>query len=257
MIAAPIVQRCSEVLGKSIKKVTRLSGGDINEAYLLQCPEEDQYFLKFNTSEQASAVKGLNILSKFVSTPQVIYFNPDEAIAFLLLEYIEPQAPTTKFWENFGQTLAHLHQQHQAQFGLDHHNFIGSLSQNNHLQNSWAEFYIKERLQVQLDLALASRALPYSYQGYFDRLYPQISHLCPKELPTLIHGDLWSGNFMVGIQNQVILIDPSVAYAQAFPAEAGLEDRLPIYQLYYLMVHVNIFGGSYVGSVKRILDRFI
>lgn len=285
MMITSIVQRCSEVLGKSIEKVVPLSGGDINEAYLLQCAK-DRYFLKFNTGKKAKAllaseVKGLNCLSNFVPTPEIVYFEANESPAFLVLEYIEAPTPSPKFWENFGHTLAQLHRQSQGQFGLDHHNFIGSLPQTNHLHDSWASFYRTERLQAQLDLALSNQAVPPIFQDYFNRLYTKIDQLCPAEVPALIHGDLWSGNFMVGNNEQVLLIDPSVAYAhremdlamsrlfggfaprfyeayeEAFPCEVGLEDRLPIYQLYYLMVHVNLFGGSYLASVKRILDRFI
>jgi fructosamine-3-kinase len=227
--------------------------------------------------------KGLTLLreSKAIRIPETIAHGRLDGTAFLLLEMIETGYRQTGFWEEFGVALANLHRCSAPQFGLDHFNYIGSLEQPNGFQNNFIEFYIQERLQPQLDLAISANQLNASDERHFQKLYKMLPDLCPDEPPALIHGDLWSGNFLVSADSHPVLIDPSVAYShreldlgmsrlfggfersfyrayeETYPLAPGFEKRLPIYQLYYLMVHVNLFGGGYVGSVRRILQRFV
>ncbi len=225
---------------------------------------------------------GLDLLRKTNTfrIPATIAHGSTEAGAFLLMELIETGYRASGFWEEFGASLAQLHRHSVGQFGLDHHNFIGSLPQPNHPHPTWPEFYIHERLQPQLDLALQSQRLSSSDAKHFEKLYLKLPELCPAEPPALTHGDLWSGNFMVAADSHPVLIDPAVSYAhremdlamsrlfgdfdrpfyrsyeEVWPLAPGFEQRLPIYQLYYLMVHVNLFGGGYVGSVRTVVRQF-
>ena len=174
-----------------------------------------------------------------------------------------------------------MHQKTNDFFGLDHSNFIGHLPQQNNFHTSWSDFFIQERLQPQINLAQKRNLLPLSTVQDFKFLFQKIPEICPRELPGLIHGDLWNGNFMIGKNGEAVLIDPSVSFAHRemdlamarlfggfdqkfyktyhseFPLESGFEERMEIYQLYYLMVHVNLFGSSYLPSVNRILNKFV
>ena len=285
-LPSAIRQQCREILDTEILSVRHIGGGDINQARLIETPKGN-FFIKMNTGPSAARMfeteaKGLDLLkrTKTVRIPEIIASGNTVDGAFLLLEYIDTGYRASGFWENFGAALAALHRHTAVRFGLDHHNFIGSLSQSNNYRHTWPEFYMHERLQPQLDLALRSNRLENADANHFEKLYQKLPELCPFESPALIHGDLWSGNFMVSSNSQPMLIDPAVSYSHremdlamsrlfggfdrpfyrsyedAFPLAPGFEQRLPVYQLYYLMVHVNLFGGSYVGAVRSVLRQF-
>lgn len=181
------------------------------------------------------------------------------------------------FWEKFARDLAKLHQVTQPTFGLDHDNYIGSLPQyNTSKTQKAAEFYIECRLEPQFRLAEKNG---YSFKA-LDRFYKHLESHIPEEPPALIHGDLWGGNYMIIRKAEPALIDPAVAFApremdlammklfggfppetflhyQAhFPLEKNWKKRLEIWQLYYLLVHLNLFGAGYLSPVKRILKKF-
>lgn len=285
-LPATIRQQCRAILGTEIQSVRHVGGGDINQARLLET-SKGRFFIKLNSGANAARMfdteaKGLTLLTetKALRVPQVIASGETPEGSFLLMEYIEAGYRAVGFWEEFGTSLASMHRHTSPQYGLDHSNFIGSLPQSNNWQASWVDFYIYERLQPQLDLALTSSRLLNSDARLFEKLYQKLPGICPDEPPALIHGDLWSGNFLVSSNNQPVLIDPSVSYAhremdlamsrlfggfdrpfyrsyeEAWPLSPGFEQRLPVFQLYYLMVHVNLFGGGYVGSVRSVLKQF-
>jgi fructosamine-3-kinase len=195
------------------------------------------------------------------------------------------------FDEALGRGLAQLHRAGAPAFGLDHDNFIGRLPQANQplpvdvdvdddLAAGWAAFYRGRRLEPQLRLACDhGLATPEMRRG-FERLFARLEALVgPAEPPARLHGDLWSGNLIRSAAGVPCLIDPAAygghreidlammrlfggfgprvfaAYAEAFPLAAGHEERIDLYQLYPLMVHVNLFGGAYVGSVEASLAR--
>ena len=279
-------QACQQILGTAIQAVEFVGGGDINQARLLKT-SKGGFFIKTNKADFAldmfaKEAKGLTVLKNAhaLRIPEVIAFDQTEAGAFLLLEMIETGYRKDGFWKEFGQCLAGLHRTTADQFGLDHPNYIGSLHQPNGRHDSFVDFYIDERLQPQLDLARTVNLLTISDEKHFKNLYKKLPDLLPTEPPALIHGDLWSGNFLVAADGHPVLIDPSIAYSHreldlamsrlfggfdrsfyrayeaAYPLAPGFEQRLPIWQLYYLLVHVNLFGAGYVGSVRRIVEGF-
>jgi len=282
-----ISHRCEVLLDTKILFIEHVGGGDINQALRLKTSKGD-FFLKFNSGPKAKTMfeteqKGLELLAaaKTIQIPSVIGIVSDEKNAGLLLEYIDTGYRADGFWEKFGTALANLHRQTNEEYGLDHDNFIGSLPQSNGRHNSWSEFYIHERLLPQIKMAEADGQITPNDQKAFDSLFKKLPDICPEEKPSLTHGDLWSGNFLVSSESDPVLIDPAVSYAhremdlamsrlfggfdrsfyrayeEAWPLVPGFEKRLPIYQLYYLMVHVNLFGGSYVRSVRNILKEFV
>lgn len=282
-----VSNKCREILGTEIISAKNVAGGSINQAFQIQTVD-NSFFLKLNSNSQAfemfeSEVKGLNLLRKAgtVAIPEVISLQKVDGFSFLILEFITPAYRQKGFWENFGQQLAHLHKDSNDRFGLDHNNFIGSLPQRNNQHSNWIEFFISERLNPQIELANLSNRLQVTDIQDFESLYAKLPSILSCEEPSLTHGDLWSGNFIVGQDNIPYIVDPAVSFAhremdlamtklfggfefpfyqsyqEVFPSPPGLSDRIAIYQLYYLMVHVNLFAGGYINSVRTILRKFI
>lgn len=269
-----------------IEKIQAVGGGDINQAFVLQT-NHGKYFIKMNTASRypfmfEKEAKGLSILknSGEVVVPGVITPGEYDDHAYLIMEYVETKEGIENFWEDFGRSLARLHQHQAEKFGLDHDNYIGSLHQSNTNHNTWPGFFIEERLEKQVKMARDRREISPGTVHAFERLYKRLDEIFPEEAPALLHGDLWSGNFMTGNQGKACLIDPAVYYGhremdlgmsklfggfdpefyryyhQEYPLEKDWEKRTDICNLYPLMVHVNLFGGSYVYSVEKILKRF-
>lgn len=259
-----------------------LSGGDINDVFLLKCKEGD-YVVKLNNGSKfpemfAAEAKGLQLLEKSNSfrIPQQIAASNLENISYLLMEFIPTGEKTKFFWEEFAKNLAKLHQTSQPQFGLDHNNYIGSLPQINGSCENASEFYISQRLKPQFKMASDKG---FSFKN-LDLFYRNISDEIPKEKPSLIHGDLWGGNYIVSEEGKPVLIDPAVAFAPRemdlammklfggfseevfskyhshFPIQPDWENRMPLWQLYYLLVHLNLFGSGYLSRVKSIISKY-
>ncbi|MCB0610122.1 MAG: fructosamine kinase family protein [Lewinellaceae bacterium] len=278
---------CEEKLGVSISASTALTGGDINEARLL-VTDQGRFFLKMNDDPALAPVVfrkeagGLEMLKKAgpLRVPEVIAEGTVGEYGFLILEYIEPGAPSPVFWRDFGAGLADLHRSTAPAFGLPEDNFIGSLEQKNTLTPDWPAFFIGSRLEPMVNMAYKSGRFELKDVLAFQQLYRKMAGLFPKEQPALIHGDLWNGNYLVDRQGAPVLIDPAVSYAhremdlamtrlfggfppefyeayhESYPLEAGWRERLPVGQLYYLLAHVNMFGGSYVQQCRAILKGF-
>jgi fructosamine-3-kinase len=279
----------ASALGSEIATARGLAGGDINVAYELALVDGRRLFVKTNDHSPrgmfAAEARGLSWLAEAgaLRLPEVVAVAaPDDPQQFLVLELVLTGAPGRDFDERLGQGLAALHRAGAPAFGLDHDNFIGSLPQANAPAGSWPEFYRARRLEAQLRRAADNgRASSRMRQG-FDRLFRALEELCgPAEPPARLHGDLWGGNLLCDENGAPCLIDPAVygghreidlammrlfggfggrvfeAYDEAWPLADGHQERVSLYQLYPLMVHVNLFGGSYVGSVEAALDRLI
>jgi protein-ribulosamine 3-kinase len=269
-----------------IKNSSPLSGGSINNAYRLET-NAGAFFMKYNRASAYPGMfqqeaRGLELLlkAKAIRVPEVIAYGEAGNDTFILLEYLNSSVKKNHFWEDFAHNLAALHKNTSDQFGLDHDNYIGSLKQFNDVKDRWVDFFIVQRLLVQMDLAGNSGLLPASTRQAFERLFKRLDEIFPQEEPSLIHGDLWGGNFMVDEKGEAAIIDPAVyygfremdigmsqlfggfdsafytAYNNAWPMEAGWRERIDICNLYPLMVHVNLFGTGYLNSVNTILQRF-
>jgi protein-ribulosamine 3-kinase len=286
MIPPDLRQAFERALDAPVERVSPVGGGDINQAAIIET-RAASFFVKFNELPQAedmlrTEAEGLRLLgqSQRIRVPEVIDTGNAGGIAYLLLEHIRTGRKTGQFWEQFGQALARLHRDEKAYFGLSFDNYIGSLPQYNGRYKRFAEFYVEKRLQPQLRMAMEKGLLNTSDAGQMENLYRRLDDLLPAEPPSLIHGDLWGGNYLVSEDDRGVLIDPAIAFAHremdlamsllfggfdprfykayqdTYPTEKELESRLPLYQLYYLLVHVNLFGSSYAGSVRRILRQF-
>ncbi|WP_233273949.1 fructosamine kinase family protein [Altibacter lentus] len=266
----------------SIKTVTPLSGGDINKVYHLKTPDEE-FVLKLNQSLRypgmfEAEAKGLDLLrqSNSFKIPKVIGHDTVDTHCYLLMEYIPSGDATADTWESFAEALSKLHSQSYERFGLDHSNYIGSLPQYNNWQVTAADFYITQRLEPQFRHA-SEKGYNFKNLGAF---YKVISEAIPNHRPSLIHGDLWNGNCFIAEDRTPVVIDPAVAfgsremdlammqlfggfpatvfsaYANCAPLEKSWESRIQLWQLYYVLVHLNLFGSGYLNQVQAILSRY-
>ena len=271
-----------------IAAVSSVGGGCINDAHRVETGAA-AFFVKYNDTKRypgmfAAEAAGLKLLATAgsVRIPQVIGFHDAKTYSTLVMEYIHSTSKATGFWEAFGKGLAKLHRQEpeDGRFGLDHHNYIGSLPQENTKHTDWISFFITRRLEYQLKLARDNGRVGKEFTKMFESLYRFLPDFFPEEPASLLHGDLWSGNFMTGETGEPVIIDPAVyyghrymdlgmsklfggfgqsfydSYGYAYPLDKSWEQSMDIANLYPLMVHVNLFGGGYPASVKSILRRF-
>lgn len=285
-------QSVKELLSENFQKkinvtdYSTLGGGSINRAYKVNT-NRGVYFVKTNSKQRfplmfEKEAMGLEILANAncIGIPKVICYGDIEEDSFLILEYINSASQSGNFWDDFAKNLACLHKNSNPRFGLDHDNYIGSLAQHNDFKDTWPEFFMEQRLEKQLKMACDSASINKSIIPFFERFYKRIDEIFPQEKPSLIHGDLWSGNYMVGADSNAVIIDPAVYYGHRemdlgmsllfggfsnqfyesydnyFPLEKGWEQRMEYCNLYPLLVHVNLFGGGYTSSVKSIISKF-
>jgi len=269
-----------------IQNIKPVSGGCINETIKLETNHKT-FFLKINSAKTfpgmfEAEAKGLKLLAatNTIKIPDVIHHGEHNGFSFLLLEWIEPGKREKDFFEDFGKKLAALHKHTNNYFGLDHDNYIGSLPQSNKQYENGIDFFIEQRLIKQIEIAKDKNEIDSSTIKQFNNLFKKLPEIIPPDKPSLLHGDLWSGNYMTDNNGSACLIDPAVyygfreadlamtklfggfdsefyeAYNEEFPLQKNWQQRLDIFNLYPLMVHVNLFGGGYLSQVKNILKSF-
>ena len=290
-IPLDVRQNVSRVLNidksDGLRDFSHSGGGCINPGGKLTT-SEGTFFLKWNNARKFpsmfdSEARGLTLLQKSqaITIPKVIGVNDDSENQFILLEFIEQGPQRKSYWKDLGSRLASMHKATNQVFGLDHNNYIGSLRQFNDSSQNWIDFFINQRLNVQLKLAMDSGLVGSQLLKSFDSLYLKLGSLLPQEKPSLLHGDLWSGNIITTGNGEPCLIDPAVyfgcrevdlamtrlfgifpgefydTYMDRYPLLPGYEDRFELYSLYPLLVHLNLFGAQYSAPITSILSRFV
>lgn len=269
-----------------VKESHYVSGGSISNSYRLSTNQGD-FFLKYNSSVPddffEKEADGLNLLRSAntgLRIPDVVLHDKptDSHPGFLLMEYINEGRSGDSF--TFGSELAKLHLKRSDAFGLDSDNYIGSLPQRNRKHDQWAVFFSEERIKPQLEMAVRSGKMDDFVFDLWNNLYSQLDDLLPVTKPSLVHGDLWGGNYLFDESGKAVLIDPAVYYGHpemdlAFTKmfggfsddfyrgyesissiEPGFNERIPIYNLYPLLVHANLFGGHYTKQAIQFLNSF-
>ncbi len=281
----------TRLFGDTVSVETRktVAGGCINTAALLELSNGERLFLKEHGRRppgmMAAEAAGLAALAAVgaIRVPKPLAHWEDAENQYLLLEYLPEGSRKPRFWEEFGAAMAALHQgSSPGPFGFDGDNFIGATPQKNDWTESWISFFGEKRLLFQIELAeergLSDSQMSRGVRKIVDKLG---SLLVEPEKRALLHGDLWSGNYMVGPEGNAVIIDPAAyfghpeadiamtelfgslgapfyaAYREAGALDVGYQDRRDVYNLYHIINHLNLFGGGYAGSVRSIIRKYV
>jgi fructosamine-3-kinase len=288
--AQPLRALLTEAFAAEPTRIQYVGGGCINQALRVEVGDA-RYFVKWKNETPPSffeiEARGLELLRQTgaIRVPRVFGYRDDSQPGYLILEWIEEsrRAESLSFAVNFGRALAQLHRVTRASYGLDHDNFIGELPQSNRPTARWIDFYRDQRLTPQMVIARQRRRLNPERESMLLKLMEALDSLIGDVpgVPSLLHGDLWSGNFLVTAGNQPVIVDPAVyygdreveiaftelfggfppgflaAYEEAYPLERGYAYRRPLYQLYPMLVHLNLFGESYGHQVDAICRAYL
>ncbi len=288
LCANSIDSAISSLFGPSVKVVDRqrVSGRDINRAYSLELSSGECVFLKSNRAglldmftAEAHGIEALRATGT-IGAPEPLAVGTDENNAFLIMEYLSSAPRRSDYWETFGHELAMLHRAKCGpRFGFPTDNYIGSTPQQNAHMDSWVAFFRERRLIPQMKLAW--RLLDERTRHNLTRITDRLDTLLPEPaFPSLIHGDLWSGNALCGPDGKAWILDPAAyvghfeaelamtelfggfperfyrAYDEVNPIDRGYADRRDLYNLYHLLNHLNLFGLSYLSNVSSIANRY-
>jgi fructosamine-3-kinase len=284
-----ISEHISEATGSpfQMRAERSVGGGCINTANVIQDGQR-KYFIKLNDADRrdmfTAEAEGLEALAKAnaVRVPQPVCWGTTGRSAYLVLEYLDLTGGDRKGPELFGRHLAQMHRTTHAEHGWHRNNTIGSTPQVNTSTSNWTEFWRRHRLGYQLKLA--------AHRGYGGRLQ-QRGELLLLEIETLfrgytpaaslLHGDLWSGNYAFDSAGTPVIFDPAVyygdretdlamtelfggfsgrfydAYRESYPLEPGYNTRKTLYNLYHILNHLNLFGGGYRSQAEHMIDSLL
>lgn len=286
---ASLARALASALGTEVRGARPLGGGCISEAFVCDLEDGRQVFVKANDdcdpSMFCAEARGLAFLreAEAVRVPEVIAVDDeDSSEPFLVLEYVRPGSPGPHFSDELGRGLARLHGCTPTGFGLDHPNLLATLPQDNHSEDDWPTFYVERRLRPFVRRAVDQQIAPARWTQRFEPLFGRMADLVgDAEAPARLHGDLWSGNVHVDEDGAPVLIDPAVygghreidlamlelfgspgprfygAYDEIWPLAPGRSERVALYQLYPLLAHVLLFGGSYLQQTESCLSRYL
>ncbi|HKJ94016.1 MAG TPA: fructosamine kinase family protein [Gammaproteobacteria bacterium] len=264
-----------------------VGGGSISRSFLAE-DHGTRYFVKVNAPDLAEMFEaeaaGLALLAApgVIRVPAPVCHGRHPDGAFLVLEHVEFGVGDAAGERQLGEGLAAIHRETRTVFGWDRDNTIGSTPQPNTPEDDWVRFFARHRLGHQLDLVAAGggharlvdmgRSLVERLPALFEDYRPAAS---------LLHGDLWGGNAAFDAGGRPVIFDPAVyfgdresdlamtelfggfspefyrAYREAWPLDAGYETRRDLYQLYHVLNHLNLFGGGYAGSARRLTERLL
>jgi protein-ribulosamine 3-kinase len=282
MLPQAVGEWCASAGFGEILTLRPVGGGCINNGAVLKTVSGESFFLKTNQDAAADMfareAEGLKALC--VSGGPRLPFPYLFDTQFILLEDLAPTERSKDYWPIFGRQLAALHNHTEQRFGFVHDNYIGSTPQPNPWTVDGYTFFSEYRLLHQAQMARRRGLVDLGIYQRVEHLCTRLTELVPEQPASLIHGDLWSGNAMTGSGGEPAIIDPAAYYGWAeadlamtdlfgvFPSEfydaylevrplhSGFRDRFPLYNLYHLLNHLNLFGGSYFGQVLSVLYKF-
>lgn len=269
----------------SLQQCQSIGGGCINDAYRISGSDR-QYFIKVNDSSKLAMfeaeMEGLQAILETASirVPRPLLVQRDGQHAYLIMEYLEFGGSGEAF--QFGQQLAAMHQQSADTFGWHRDNTIGSTPQHNKISSDWIEFWREQRLGYQIELA-ARRGIGQKAVDLCDQLAQRLEDYFhdyhPR--PSLLHGDLWSGNAAYSARGEPLIFDPACyygdreadlamtelfggfgaefyrGYQSVWPLDSGYKIRKNLYNQYHILNHYNLFGGSYGSQAVRMTEQLL
>lgn len=287
-LPAALKATLEESLGK-IDEAQSIGGGDISHAARARLVDGREVLVKWRSGPPADLFaieqRGLELLrsANALRVPQVFDHREvtDAQPGYLVMEWLGRGRSNNQMSEQLGCGLAMMHRAMAEQYGLDHHNFIGANPQPNNQSDNWVTFFGEQRLGFQMELAAKNGYLPKRRATMLESLLARLGDWLPAAPPaSLLHGDLWGGNWLVTSSGEPALIDPAVYYGhreaeiaftelfggfsasfysvynQTWPLDPGYDERKALYNLYHLLNHLNLFGESYGSSVDSVLARF-
>ena len=262
-----------------------ISGGCINQSYAIS-NSKITYFVKLNQLSQKSMFiaesLGLQQIynTQTIRVPKPLCWGITKTSSYIVLEWLKMTHGNHQSWLDMGRKLAVMHKfSTNKGFGWDMDNTIGSTPQINNFHTSWSEFYLQNRLNYQLQLAKKQGGI-FPQADKLLALIPQLFADYQIQ-PSLVHGDLWSGNVGFTIENEPVIFDPATyfadrevdiamtelfagfplafyqGYQEEFPLDQGYEYRKPLYNLYHILNHFNLFGGSYSSQANRMIEKIL
>lgn len=284
-----LLHKIESVINDRIIDTHSVFGGCISDSQIIKTQSGEMYFLKVNYSQPEDMfikeANGLKELRKAdaISVPEVMLADSN----FILLQAIEDNLRIKNFFEDFGRKFAELHKYKAKHYGFFENNYIGSTPQINipfeNESYNWTEFYFNKRILFQYEFAVKNGYTDSTLTSLIKRLEKKISDILKgsDEPPCLLHGDLWSGNFIVDNKGEACLIDPAVyyghreadlamtklfggfssefynAYNEYYPLPEGYEYRENIYKLYHVLNHLNLFGAGYYNQTITLLKYYV
>ena len=281
----PIKKRIEDFLNSKIVDSQPIGGGCISNALKIKSQNGDVYFLKTNSSTNSDMfikeAHGILELQKAnaIKVPSALLYDKE----FLLTDYIISGNKEKDFSEDFGRKFALLHKFNSSSYGFYEDNYIGSNPQPNIAsddeKNNWTKFYFNKRILYQLQLAEELGNSTKELRNGITALEDKIEEITSdnSEKPSILHGDLWGGNYMIDEDGYACLIDPAVyygnreadlamtklfggfdarfysSYNEAYPLPDGYEYRENIYKLYHVLNHLNLFGGGYYSQAMNLI----
>ncbi|ACK64974.1 fructosamine kinase [Rippkaea orientalis PCC 8801] len=282
-----IAEHITQVTGQEfeIKKQRPVSGGCINQGYSL-IGDKKTYFVKINQASQiemfAAEALGLKQMfaTKTIRVPQPICWGMSDRSSYIVLEWLEFSQATAESWQEMGRKLAAMHQvQGVSKFGWERNNTIGSTPQINTWTENWTDFFAEHRIGYQLKLARRRGGNFPEYSQVVGIVRDVLKDRQP--LPSLVHGDLWSGNVAVIADGEPVILDPATYYGdhevdlamtelfggfpgsfyrgydEVFPLDEGYQKRKTLYNLYHILNHFNLFGGGYGSQANQMIQQIL
>lgn len=277
----------SEAIGdRFVSQESRsVSGGCINQGSRISDGERT-FFVKFNRADQLAMFEaealGLNQMreAEAIRVPKPICYGIDGSSAYLVLEWLDLGRGTAQSWLQMGRQLARMHQfQKATAFGWERNNTIGSTPQMNPWTQSWTDFFTQHRIGYQLRLGIQNGGRFPKGDSLLDAIPELLDGHTPQ--PAIVHGDLWGGNAAITASGEPVIFDPATywgdrevdlamtelfggfgaefyrGYAEVFPISEGYERRKPLYNLYHILNHFNLFGGGYESQANRTIEQIL
>jgi fructosamine-3-kinase len=282
-----IADRISQVSTSKFQIENRrsVSGGCINQGYAVT-GNGLTYFVKINQASEIAMFEaeafGLKqmLITRTIRVPEPICWGIADNSSYLVMEWLEFGRGTTQAWEEMGRKLAAMHKAGGSdKFGWERNNTIGSTPQINTWTENWADFFAEHRIGYQLQLAKRKGGSFPDYTQVVEVVKDFLADRAPE--PSLVHGDLWSGNAAILETGEPVILDPATYYGdrevdiamtelfsgfpaafyrgynEVFPLDEGYAQRKTLYNLYHILNHFNLFGGGYSSQANRMLAQIL
>lgn len=275
-----------ETFGKEMEvlEFTVLSAGMVNTGSRL-VTEDEVLFVKMNEQPIENFFKqeaeNLQLLKSLgLSTPQVYGYGKVLGYNYLICELISEGQEEKQLWQQAGRLIGFLHTHKNEKFGFDSDNYLVDMKQDNRWQEDGIAFLVQNRILPAVGQCLMEEKISLSLYKSIESICHRLDRIIPQESPSLLHGDLWTGNVILSQHRKPYFIDPACyyglrenelafsylfggfdasfydAYLEVCPIQTGFGERVSVYHIHPLLIHIYYFGSGYIPGLERIIKRF-